>query len=73
MSEFCHGLELLSGRALPAPVVTDQTAMAIRSGVAFVRVFGAALLGVVAALWASKFPTYASCRRFSSSVLYSPG
>ena len=45
--------ELLSGRALPAPVSTDQTAMVIWSGVAFARVFGAALVGIGAALWAS--------------------
>jgi hypothetical protein len=45
--------ELLSGRALPAPVTTDQTAMVIWSGVAFARVFGAALVAIGAALWAS--------------------
>lgn len=45
--------ELLSGRALPTPVATDETAMVIWSGVAFVRVFGAALVGLGAALWAS--------------------
>jgi hypothetical protein len=49
--------ELLSGQALPSPVATDGTAMAIWSGVAFVRVLGAAMVGIGAALWASHAPT----------------
>ena len=45
--------EVLSGQVLPAPVATDQAAMAVWSGVAFVRVFGAILFGMGAVLWTS--------------------
>ena len=43
----------LSGHPLPNPVATNSLAMAIWSGVAFARAFGAVLVGVGAVLWAS--------------------
>jgi hypothetical protein len=45
--------ELLSGRTLPVPIATDEAAMLAWSGVAVLRVLGAAFLiigGVVAAV-----------------------
>ncbi|HYT68401.1 MAG TPA: hypothetical protein VEL51_18390 [Vicinamibacterales bacterium] len=45
--------EVLSGRVLPTPVASDQVAMTVWSGVAFVRVFGAILFGAGAVCWAS--------------------
>jgi hypothetical protein len=48
-----RAFEVFSGRTLPAPVSTDATAMAIWSGVAFVRVFGAVFFGLGAVLWGS--------------------
>ena len=49
--------EVLSGRALPAPVASDQAAMTVWSGVAFVRAFGAVLFGIGAVLWAANART----------------
>ena len=43
----------VSGRALPLPRPEDAAAMAVWSGVAFVRAFGAVLLGFGAVLWAT--------------------
>ena len=47
------GFERLTGQPLPVPAANDQAAMIAWSGVAFVRVFGAVLLAIGAALWAS--------------------
>jgi len=49
--------EVLSGYTLPPPVATDMTAMTIWSGVAFVRAFGAVLLGLGGVLWAANTRT----------------
>jgi hypothetical protein len=49
--------ELLSGGTLPAPAVNDRTAMAIWSGVAFARVFGALLVSVGLIVWAANART----------------
>ncbi len=48
--------ELVSGRALPAPLGGDRDAMLVWSGVAFVRAFGAVLFAIGAALWATSGP-----------------
>ena len=48
-----RAFELVSGWTLPAPTVADQTAMAIWSGVAFARVFGALLVSVGLIVWAA--------------------
>jgi hypothetical protein len=45
--------EMLSGQVLPAPVAANEAAMAVWSGIAFVRVFGAVLFGMGAVLWTS--------------------
>lgn len=48
-----RAFEVLSGHTLPTPVATDVTAMTIWSGVAFVRAFGAVLVGFGGMLWAA--------------------
>ena len=45
--------EMVTGHDLPIPQSGDAVAMTIWSGVAFVRVFGAVLLGLGALLWAA--------------------
>lgn len=51
--------EALTGRALPAPIATDAAAMTAWSGIAFLRVLGAALgvLGAVAGTLLAKEPS----------------
>ena len=48
--------EAAAGRPLPTPIAGDRDAMAVWSGVAFARAFGAVTFGIGAVLWAASAP-----------------
>ena len=54
--------EMFIGRPLPAPVGTDELAMTIWAGVAFLRVFGAAVFTVGAVVYAMNTGSSGSLR-----------
>jgi len=60
--------EFVSGQVLPPPAANDPAAMAAWSGVAFLRVLGALLLGFGALLWVAS-GGMASARRIHVVVL----
>src|SRR5262245_42363239 len=62
--------ETLTGSTLPVPAAAEPAAMAVWSGVAFLRVVGAVLFGIGVVLWAASAPVV-NPRRVQTALLIS--
>jgi hypothetical protein len=63
-------LPLYGASHIPTPIAGDANAMSFWAGLAFARMFGAALLGFGVSLWFMRYITDLAIRRFVAGSLF---